>query len=93
MSKAIGPTFGDEIHAAGLDGLPFSWTADGTLNLDSEMLTDQQRVEIKAVYDAHDPLAVAQVKMSPDQQTIAALQSSVDTLKSQVALLNAKVFP
>jgi hypothetical protein len=50
----IGPSFGNEVIAAGLGGLPFSWGADGTFQFD-ERMTAEQIAAVQAVYDAHDP--------------------------------------
>lgn len=55
--KAIGPTFFAEIVAAGLNSLPFSWSADGTLVFGSDM-SAAQISSVEAVYAAHDPSAV-----------------------------------
>lgn len=43
----------EELLAAGVAGLPFSWTEDGTLNL-SDAITPEQRATIEAVFAAHD---------------------------------------
>jgi hypothetical protein len=51
----IGPTFGDEVAAAGLSGLPFSWNANGVQGI--ENLTTQQQAALNAVISAHNPLA------------------------------------
>lgn len=52
--KAIGPTFPEELQAAGLLGLEFSWAADGSIFY-SEAITETQQQAIEAVYAAHDP--------------------------------------
>lgn len=52
----IGPTFTEELAAAGLSGLPFSWTADGVF-IYGDAITPAQRAAIEAVYAAHDPTA------------------------------------
>jgi hypothetical protein len=52
MSK-IGPTFSDEIIAAGLGGAPCSWGEDGSYLIDR--LTDAQKATFLAVLAAHDP--------------------------------------
>lgn len=52
--KAIGPTFSNELQAAGLGGLPFSWGADGSFQFD-QRLSQAQIDGINAVYLAHDP--------------------------------------
>lgn len=50
----IGPTFGDEVIAAGLGGLPFAWGSDGQIT-GRENLTDEQNKTLDAVVSAHDP--------------------------------------
>lgn len=61
---SIGPTFGDEIIAAGLGGLPFSWGSDGTFQFDPRM-TQAQINAVLAVSAAHDP-----TKIRPNQRSI-----------------------
>lgn len=56
--KCIGPSFYDELLAAGLAGLPFSWSANGDLTFDQAM-TSTQIASVEAVYAAHDPLKPA----------------------------------
>lgn len=60
--KKIGPSFGHELMAAGLAGLPFSWSPDGEFrfatdpsDLNPNPMTPEQVAEVLAVYDAHDP--------------------------------------
>ena len=49
----FGPTFMDEIRAAGLLGLPFSWDVERIIfNHD---ITPEQRAAVVAVAEAHDP--------------------------------------
>jgi hypothetical protein len=55
MAKPLGPTFGNEVIAAGLGGLPFSWgdtdeTISGRENLDVA-----QNATLDGVIAAHDP--------------------------------------
>lgn len=52
--KAIGPTFVDELRAAGvaLDGL--SWSGDGTLNFNDDVSGATKQM-VQAVLAAHDP--------------------------------------
>lgn len=54
MSKPIGQHFAAELEAAGLGGLPISWTAAGVVT-GRELLTSQQRTALDAVIAAHDP--------------------------------------
>lgn len=53
--KAIGKTFGDEIIAAGLGGLSFSWGDDGVFQF-SDQITDAQKEAVLAVYEVHNPM-------------------------------------
>lgn len=76
----IGNTFSDELKAAGLLGLPFSWGADGSFEF-SPTMTQEQRDAVMAVYAAHDPDAVLPVPV-PDvvtmrQARLALLQSGL----------------
>jgi hypothetical protein len=50
----IGPDFYNELVAAGLNGLPFSWSSDGTI-FGRENLTAQQNSSLDAVIAAHNP--------------------------------------
>lgn len=53
----IGPSISDELEAAGLMGLPFSWRpSDGFVRADDPRLTDAQRSAIVAVFAAHSRL-------------------------------------
>jgi hypothetical protein len=53
--SAFGPTFVDELIAAGLGGLPFAWIAEtGEIN-GRASLTTQQNAAPDAVIAAHDP--------------------------------------
>jgi hypothetical protein len=54
--KNIGEHFAQEIEAAGLTGLPFSWGDDGKIEF-GDSLTQAQVDSIVALYDAHDPHA------------------------------------
>jgi hypothetical protein len=58
MAKEIGPSFGDEILAAGLGGLKFVWSlTDGTIT-GRENLTDEQNKILDKVIAAHDPTKI-----------------------------------
>jgi hypothetical protein len=50
----IGETITDELKAAGVLGLPFSWASDGTLYFETGV-TVEQRQAIEAVFAAHVP--------------------------------------
>ena len=56
----IGPTFSAELQAAGLNGLPFSWGADGVTY--SDRITPQQRADIEVVVAAHNPSLVKKTR-------------------------------
>lgn len=53
MAKKYGPTFGDEVIAAGLGGLPFSWSEDEIFG--REQLTEAQNTTLDEVEAEHDP--------------------------------------
>ena len=55
MAKQLGPTFGDEVVAAGLGGLPFSWGATDDSITGRENLTTAQNATLDGVVAAHDP--------------------------------------
>jgi hypothetical protein len=69
----FGPTFGAELAAAGLIGLPFSWSTDGSVCF-GPTINDADKAKIEAVIAAHDPN-----KMSP-----ALLHSYAATKKSSI---------
>ncbi|MCC7413307.1 MAG: hypothetical protein IT495_16955 [Gammaproteobacteria bacterium] len=52
--KQIGPSFGDELVAAELSGLPFSWGEDGTFEFQPGV-TDEQRDSVLTLVSSHDP--------------------------------------
>lgn len=86
MSKAIGPSFPDELKVAGLLGLPFAWGTDGVIQFDSRM-TQPQMNAVLAVYAAHDPATPA----APTQDTlnVADLKAKIDTLVANVTIPQA----
>lgn len=49
----IGPNFGNELIAAGLGGLPVSWTPDGIVEY-GPAITEEQKTAIEAVLASHD---------------------------------------
>jgi hypothetical protein len=55
MAKNLGPTFGDEVFAAGLGGLPFTWGATDDTISGRESLTTEQNATLDGVVAAHDP--------------------------------------
>jgi hypothetical protein len=84
--KLIGPTFGREILAAGLAGLPFSWSSDGSITFDPSMTQDQIDA-VLAVYAAHDPDApllsdaqiAANAAIAAGVQILCASNSDIST--------------
>jgi hypothetical protein len=55
MAKDLGPTFGSEVEAAGLGGLPFTWGATDETIQGRENLTPAQNTTLDGVITAHDP--------------------------------------
>ena len=55
MAKQLGPTFGDEVIAAGLGGLPFAWGDTDESITGRENLTAAQNTTLDGVVAAHDP--------------------------------------
>jgi hypothetical protein len=55
MAKQLGPTFADEVIAAGLGGLPFAWGATDETITGRENLTTAQNTTLDGVVAAHDP--------------------------------------
>jgi len=53
--KKIGATFGAELIAAGLAGVPISFGGDGNINF-GENISSVDRAAVMAVYEAHDPV-------------------------------------
>lgn len=76
-TKAIGPTFSVELKAAGLFGLPFCWSSDGTFIFDPAM-TAEQITGVEAVYAAHDP-----------SKELVLIPQEVSAYQARAALLDA----
>src|SRR5262245_13430643 len=55
MTKQLGPTFSDEIFAAGLGGRPFSWGATDDTITGRQNLTAAENTTLDNVIAAHDP--------------------------------------
>ena len=55
MAKQLGPTFGDEVIAAGLGGLPLTWGDTDETITGRESLTPEQNTTLDNVVAAHDP--------------------------------------
>ncbi len=67
------PTFGKELIAAGLGGLPFCWSDDGTIQ-HRDQLTVAQNTTLDTVIAAHNP---AQYQIAVTQK--AASQASYES--------------
>lgn len=66
--NAFGPTFANEIHAAGLGGLPFSWDPESGAVNGRENLTAAENAALDAVIAAHDPTKLAPVIHPVDER-------------------------
>jgi hypothetical protein len=53
--KALGPTFGNEVIAAGLGGLQFVWGETVDYFVGRDNLTEEQNTTLDGVIEAHDP--------------------------------------
>lgn len=73
--KRIGSTFGQELIAAGLGGLPFHWTDEGEISFDACM-TKAQKDAVMAVYVAHNPDAENSAKLTA--LIVSAVQGHLD---------------
>lgn len=76
--KIIGANFFNEITAAGLAGLPFSWTAHGVTFMPE--MTPAQVSLVNAVLAAHNPDA-------PDATLVQSLQDRQDAKLQEIAAL------
>jgi len=83
MAK-LGPTFGDELWAAGVGGLPFSWGDDGEF-FGRENLTAEQNKKIDAVVAAHDPS-----KKPPPLIDVDAIET-IEDVKAALRILTRPV--
>lgn len=83
MAKSIGPNFPNELAAAGLLGLPFSWTSVGDIFFAATM-TAPQIAAVQAVYAAHDP-----TKLDPATQLAAKLAAGVALTSTATPAISA----
>ena len=79
----FGPTFGDEVVAAGLGGLPFSWGDDGKVE-GQEKLTKEQQVVLNQTIAKHNPKKT--VPPSTTEQKLKYLGLSVTELKAVLGI-------
>lgn len=87
----IGRNFSAELEAAGLMGLPFSWSETGEL-FGREALTAAQNATLDAVIAAHVPelVLVADVKQEA-QRRIVALTGVADLASCLIKQMNANM--
>ena len=78
----LGSTFGEELFAAGLGGLPICWDDDGVIS-DVSRLTVSQQESLRAVVAAHDPKRVS------TRAQITALEETITTRMWREASLGA----
>jgi len=76
-TSAIGPSFGDEIIAAGLGGPPFSRGANGDFAFDPSM-TAAQIQSVMNIYAAHNPTKAAIAQLLSQVQIASSSNSAVD---------------
>lgn len=77
--KTIGPTFGEELRAAGLLGLPFSWESNGEF-CGVENISPEDAAKLQSVIDAHRP-------------TKGFVPQTVTARQARIALLAAGLLP
>jgi hypothetical protein len=83
----IGPTFGAELAAAGLAGLPFAWNAAGEFTYDPA-ITPEQQTAIEAVLAAHDHTKAVIPLISKRQMLTWLLQNKNKTDADVLAALD-----
>lgn len=86
-TSSIGPTFGQELKAANLAGLPFSWMDDGTFTY-SPAMTTAHITAVQSVYASHNPnkgLPDA-AGFEKDLKTLFASRSAIDSLAKNYPL-------
>ena len=95
--KLFSSSFGGELLAAGLGGLPLSWGSDGTIT-GRENLTPEQDSALQAVVDAHDPVQSGLIEYARERRwqievggiTLAGVPIATDQ-ESQGKILSAYV--
>ena len=70
MAKPLGPTFGDEVLAADLGGLPLAWGDTDETITGREQITTEQNTTLDGVVAAHDP-AKQRKNIMPTSEFIA----------------------
>lgn len=94
MPNVIGPNFGNEVIAAGLGGLPFTWGSDGSIG-NRQALTPEQNTALDAVIAAHDPekpevpnsVSPLQARLALEQMSaLAQIEAYVSSQSSAVQI-------
>lgn len=80
--SAIGPNFANELAAAGLIGLPFSWGTDGVIEYGTA-ISSAQKTAIEAVLAAHDP-----TKRDPNADLSQKLAAGITITSTATPALN-----
>lgn len=83
--KRVSERFADELQAAGLLGLPFSWGEDGALEFGASITADQ-RAAIQAALANHDPAVPRDAPLVRREERTAALLALVGTEAAEAAL-------
>lgn len=66
-TNEIGPSFAAELAGAGLGGLPFSWSSNGTFAY-GDAVTPAQKAAIEAVFAVHNPVKSSLVEYANIKQ-------------------------
>ncbi|PWT90374.1 MAG: hypothetical protein C5B54_07275 [Acidobacteria bacterium] len=77
MAQLLGPTFGDELMAAGLAGIPIAWGPDVVSITGRENLTPAQNNTLNSVIAQHDPTKTAVPAIISRRQFFQAAAMSV----------------
>ena len=86
MAKDLGPTFGDEVIAAGLGGLPFSWGATSDDIFGRENLTSEQNATLDGVIEVHDPTKQIVPKPEPEDVVLYNHENRIRSLEGEPPL-------
>jgi|ERR1700729_304655 len=94
MAKVIGLTFGDELIAAGLGGIPVSWGSDGNI-FGLEKLTTDKQAAFNKILAAHNPAAtmslITRAKDLHNQSINKVLNDTIAAIAAGTITTNAQV--
>lgn len=82
--KQLGPSFGAELVAAGLGGLPVSWSSDGAVT-GLEGLDAAQCKRFAAIYAAHDPARLPLAALKAEAHGVISAIANATTQLNLVA--------